>query len=316
MKRRTPVALTIAGSDSGAGAGIQADLKTFAALGVYGTCAITAVTAQNTLGVSAVHYVPARIVTAQIAAVLEDLDVSAIKIGMLGSAEIVGAVADRLTGLPSPQPSPASGRGGAPRASLAAAHATGDRVEPLLPLAGEGGRDSGRTRGRPFVIYDPVMTASSGDALSRKGFLAAVKVALLPLVDCLTPNLAEAAALLGAAEARDEETMAAQGRALLALGPRAVLVKGGHLDSVEAVDFLIDREDSRRFAGPRIASANRHGTGCTLSAAIAAHITLGASLESAVAEAKAFVARAIEAGRDVTLGHGSGPLMHMPIHKQ
>jgi hydroxymethylpyrimidine/phosphomethylpyrimidine kinase len=313
LKPRTPVALTIAGSDSGAGAGVQADLKTFAALGVYGTCAITALTAQNTLGVGAVHYVPPDAVIAQIDAVLADFDVAAIKIGMLGEPKIVEAVADRLRGLPSPQPSPAGGRGGAPRASLAAAKSSQAGRESLLPLAGEGGA---KRRMRAFVIYDPVMIASSGDALSKEGFLDAIKAKMLPLIDCLTPNLAEAAALLGAAEARDEETMVAQGRALLTLGPRAILMKGGHLASTEAVDLLITREGARRFAGPRIASANRHGTGCTLSAAIAAHIALGASLEGAVAEAKAFVARAIEAGRDVKLGRGSGPLMHMPIHGQ
>jgi hydroxymethylpyrimidine/phosphomethylpyrimidine kinase len=316
VSARLPIALTIAGSDSGAGAGIQADLKTFAALGVYGTCAITAVTAQNTLGVRDIHYVPPDSVVAQIDAVLGDFDVAAIKIGMLGAAEIVAAVTDRLGGLPSLQPSPASGRGGAPSRAptLASDHRGG--AETLLPLAGEGGRDSGRMRGRSLVVYDPVMTASSGDALSKEGFLDAVKRKLLPLVDCLTPNLGEAAALLGQAEARDEETMAAQGRALLALGPRAVLVKGGHLDSRDAVDWLVTREGTRRYAGPRIDSANTHGTGCTLSAAIAAYVALGATLEDAIGEAKAFVARAIEVGRDVKLGRRRGPLMQMPVRTE
>jgi hydroxymethylpyrimidine/phosphomethylpyrimidine kinase len=324
VTERTPVALTIAGSDSGAGAGVQADLKTFAALRVYGACAITAVTAQNTLGVNAVHYVPAKIVAAQIDAVLADFDVAAIKIGMLGETEIVEAIADRLTGLPLPQPSPASGRGGAPRISTTAAHISEAATKSLLPPAGEGGRAgrrrrpsfdgfSGWMRARPFVIFDPVMTASSGDALSKEGFLAAVKMALLPLIDCLTPNLAEAAGLLGESEARDERTMAAQGRALLALGPRAVLMKGGHLESTEAVDLLVTDTDTRRYARPRIASANTHGTGCTLSSAIAAYVVRGATLEEAVAEAKGFVARAIEAGREAKLGHGAGPLIQSPI---
>jgi hydroxymethylpyrimidine/phosphomethylpyrimidine kinase len=171
-------------------------------------------------------------------------------------------------------------------------------------------------RGRPLIIYDPVTSASSGDALSKEGFLGAVKTKLLPLVDCLTPNLSEAAALLGETRARDEETMAAHGRALLALGPRAVLVKGGHLDSREAVDWLVTREGARRYAGPRIDSTNTHGTGCTLSAAIAAHLALGATLEEAAREAKLFVARAIEAGRNVKLGGGRGPLMQTPIAEQ
>jgi hydroxymethylpyrimidine/phosphomethylpyrimidine kinase len=285
VSERSPVALTIAGSDSGAGAGVQADLRTFAALGVYGTSAIAAVTAQNTLGVSAVHYVPAQSVAAQIDAIFDDFNVAAIKIGMLGAAPIVAAVAARLGRLPSPERSSAGGDKGA---------------KPLT---------------RAFVVFDPVTTASSGDALSREGFLDAVKAKLLAFVDCLTPNLAEAAALLGETEARDEAAMTAQGRALLALGPRAVLMKGGHLPSPEAIDLLVTGEGVRRYAGPRIASANMHGAGCTLSAAIAAHIALGAALEDAVAQAKAFVAKAIEAGRDVKLGAGRGPLMQTPLGK-
>ena len=177
---RTPIALTIAGSDSGGGAGVQADLKTFAALGVYGASAITALTAQNTLGVRAIHAVPPEIVRAQIDAVLEDFRVAAIKIGMLASAEIVEAVAVAL--------------------------------RPLSPFSASG---------RAFVVYDPVLAASSGDALAGAGFVAAVRTKLLPLVDCLTPNLPEAAALLGAAEAASEAEMIAQGRALLAPRSRA-----------------------------------------------------------------------------------------------
>ena len=184
MTRRTPVALTIAGSDSGAGAGIQADLRTFAALGVYGASAITALTAQNTLGVRTVHAVPPDVVRAQIAAVLDDFRVAAIKIGMLASGEIAEAV-------------------------------------------------SGGLPGGAFVVYDPVLAASSGDPLAGAGFVPGVRTKLLPLVDCLTPNLPEAAALLGAAEAASEAEMIEQGHALLALGPRAVLMKGGHLDGAD-----------------------------------------------------------------------------------
>ena len=294
---RTPIALTIAGSDSGGGAGIQADLRTFAALGVYGAAAITALTAQNTLGVRAVHLAPPDLVAAQIEAVMDDFDVAAVKIGMLGSAAIASVVAETL-GFPSPQPSPASGRGG----------------ESLLPLAGEDGRAK-RGRMRAFVVYDPVMTASSGDELSGAGFVEAVKGKLLPLVDCLTPNLAEAAALLGETVARSEADMARQGRALMALGPRAVLMKGGHLPGDEAVDLLVTADAVRRFAAPRLASKNLHGTGCTLSSAIAAKVVLGAPLPEAVVAAKAFVREAIEAGRGVRLGAGPGPLVQMNLRR-
>ena len=270
---RARIALTIAGSDSGGGAGIQADLKTFAALGVYGASAITALTAQNTRGVSAIHLAPPAIVAAQIEAVLADFDVAAIKIGMLGSAEIVEAVAGSLVG-----GDPSSG---------ASRH--------LLPQAGEGERPLSRLRERAgvraFLIYDPVMVASSGDALAGAGFVEAMKARLLPLVDCLTPNLAEAAALLGAPLAQDEAEMARQGAALRKLGPRAVLMKGGHLAGAEAVDLLVTADAVHRFAAPRLASRNLHGTGCTLSSAIAAHIVLGATLPEAVAAAKDFVRR-------------------------
>jgi hydroxymethylpyrimidine/phosphomethylpyrimidine kinase len=290
---QTPIALTIAGSDSGAGAGVQADLKTFAALGVYGASVVTALTAQNTEGVRAIHLAPPEIVAAQIEAILEDFAVAAIKIGMLGSAEIVRVVAERL-GLPSPQP--LSRKSGAS----------------LLPLAGEGGRAK-RGRMRAFIVYDPVMTASSGGALSGAGFVEAVRSGLLPLVDCLTPNLAEAAALLGEKLARNEDDMTRQGRALIALGPRAVLMKGGHLDGGEAVDLLVTAAAVHRYAAPRIDSQNLHGTGCTLSSAIAANLVLGLELPQAVAAAKVFVSRAIEAGRGLTLGAGPGPLMQMRL---
>jgi hydroxymethylpyrimidine/phosphomethylpyrimidine kinase len=295
---RTPIALTIAGSDSGGGAGIQADLKTFAALGVHGASAVTALTAQNTRGVSAIHVAPAAIVRAQIDAVLDDFDVRAIKIGMLGSAEVVETVADGLRvswklAPPLTLPLPAGGerQGEGP----------GDR-----PLASSPAK-------RRFIVYDPVMVASSGDALAGAGFVAAVKARLLPLIDCLTPNLAEAAALLGGEVAASEEEMAAQARALLALGPSAVLMKGGHLAGAEAVDLLVTADSARRFAAPRLSSPNLHGTGCTLSSAIAAHIALGADLPEAVAAAKAFVGAAIERGRDVKLGEGAGPLIPIPI---
>jgi hydroxymethylpyrimidine/phosphomethylpyrimidine kinase len=307
MTARTPIALTIAGSDSGAGAGVQADLRTFAALGVYGASVVTALTAQNTRGVRAIHLAPPEMVAAQIGAVLEDFSVAAIKIGMLGSAEIVGVVAERLR-LPSPQPSPA--KPVERRASLDALFGRGG--EPLLPPAGEGGRAK-RGRMRAFVVYDPVMAASSGEALSGAGFVEAIRTKLLPLVDCLTPNLAEAAALLAEPRAPSEDDMARQGRTLLELGPRAVLMKGGHLQGGEAVDLLVTADSVHRFAAPRIASKNLHGTGCTLSSAIAAFIVLGMALPEAVAAARAFVREAIKAGRDVMLGSGPGPLIQTKL---
>jgi hydroxymethylpyrimidine/phosphomethylpyrimidine kinase len=252
-----PVALTVAGSDSGGGAGIQADLKTFAALGVFGTCAITAVTAQNTQGVRRVHALPPEVVAAQIAAVREDFDVAAVKIGMLAGAEIADAVFAALAGA--------------------------------------------------RIVCDPVMAASSGDALAGAGFVAAAR-RWFDRVELLTPNLAEAARFLDAPEAQSEAEMVAQGRALLALGPGAVLMKGGHLKG-KAVDLLVSADSVRRFAGPRIETRNLHGTGCVLSSAIAAHLALGRNLVDAVDRAKAFTRIAIENGRDLSLGKGPGPLM-------
>ncbi len=303
VNQRLPIALTIAGSDSGAGAGIQADLKTFAVFGVYAASVVTALTAQNTRGVRSLHAPPPGIVGAQIDAVLEDFAVAAIKIGMLGSAEIAGVVAERLSsplspsrdGRPSERP---LGRGG----------------ETLLPR-GEGGRAQ-RGRMRAFIVYDPVMIASSGDALSSAGFAEAITRELLPLVDCLTPNLAEASMLLGEPIARSEADMARQGRALLKLGPRAILMKGGHLEGDEAVDLLVTEDAVHRFAATRLAARNLHGTGCTLSSAIAANIVLGTPLPEAVAAAKAFVRQAIERGQDVTLGAGAGPLIQTGLRSK
>ena len=310
---RTPIALTIAGSDSGGGAGVQADLKTFAALGVYGASAITALTAQNTLGVGAIHICPPDIVAAQIEAVLADFDVAAIKIGMLGSAAVAEAVAGSL-GRPLPSPLAGEGLGVRGRRGGAVVETRASRRDPSSGQASPGHLppQGGKERA-PFLVYDPVMVASSGDALADAGLIEAVKARLLPLVDCLTPNLAEAAALVGAPLAQDEAEMARQGAALLKLGPRAVLMKGGHLASAEAVDLLVTADAVRRFAAPRLDSANLHGAGCTLSSAIAAHVVLGASLADAVAAAKDFVTAAIERGRDATLGAGPGPLLQSPL---
>jgi hydroxymethylpyrimidine/phosphomethylpyrimidine kinase len=316
---RLPIALTVAGSDSGGGAGIQADLKTFAALGVYGASVVTAITVQNTRGVRAIHYPPPEIVGAQIDAVLEDFDVAAIKIGMLGMAAIANVVAN---GLPSP-----SGRGDGGEGSCAErARATRLAPHPADHSPSKDGRPSGRPavghllpegeRKRACVVYDPVIASSTGHPLSGASFVEAVRAGLLPLVDCLTPNLAEAAALLGEPVARSEADMARQGEALLKLGPRAVLMKGGHLESEEAIDLLVTESDVRRFAGPRSLSKNLHGTGCTLSSALAANIVLGASLPEAVAAAKDFVRQAIECGRDVELGAGAGPLIQSQLRSK
>jgi hydroxymethylpyrimidine/phosphomethylpyrimidine kinase len=314
VTQRLPIALTIAGSDSGGGAGIQADLKTFAAFGVYAASVVTALTAQNTRGVEAIHYPPPGIVGAQIEAVLEDFAVMAIKIGMLGSAEIANAVAERLPSLHSPsrdgrppeRPLERGIGGEGVRAAGPGPHPA-DYVGHLLP-AGEGRQ--------AFIVYDPVMLASSGDALSGSGFVDAIRHALLPLVDCLTPNLAEAATLLREPIAKSEADMARQGAALLKLGPRAILMKGGHLDGDETVDLLVTENAVRRFAAPRLASQNLHGTGCTLSSAIAANIVLGAPLSEAVAAARAFVRQAIERGQDVTLGAGAGPLIQSELRSK
>jgi hydroxymethylpyrimidine/phosphomethylpyrimidine kinase len=305
VRQRLATVLTIAGSDSGGGAGIQADLKTFAALGVYGASAVTALTAQNTKGVWAIHYAPPAVVAAQIEAVLEDFAVTAIKIGMLGTAEIVGVVAGKL-----PPPLAGEGSGVRGRGKTNAGSATPLRwtrfARPPSPrIRGEGKR--------AFIVYDPVMTASSGHSLSRAGFVETVRASLLPLVDCLTPNLAEAAALLGEKVARSEADMARQAAALLKLGPRAALIKGGHLDGDEAVDLLATAEGVRRYAAPRRASPNLHGTGCTLSSAIAANVVHGMALTEAVAAAKTFVGEAIVRGRQATLGAGAGPLIQAKL---
>jgi hydroxymethylpyrimidine/phosphomethylpyrimidine kinase len=259
-----PVVLTIAGSDSGAGAGIQADLKTFAALGVYGVSVITAVTAQNTRGVAAIHQVPADIIAAQFDAVFSDFKIAAAKIGMLGDAAAIEAVA------------------------------------------------AGLARYRPrSIVLDPVLAASSGEKLLPAEALGALRK-LVCSAHVITPNLAEAAALLSAPIAHDETEMRAQAEKLLTLGAGAVLIKGGHLDGAESVDLLVEPDDYVRYAAPRIATQNTHGTGCTLSAAIAAGLAKGLALPDAVRGAKAYVSAAIAAADRLEVGGGRGPLHHFP----
>jgi hydroxymethylpyrimidine/phosphomethylpyrimidine kinase len=262
----TAIALTIAGSDSGGGAGIQADLKTFSALGVYGASAIAALTAQNTKGVNAVFEVPPSFVRAQIDAVFADLAIGAVKIGMLGNAAVVETVAERLS----------------------------------------------HHRGTP-VVLDPVMVATSGDRLLKPDAVEAMRTKLMPLAAVVTPNLPEAAALLDAPEATSEDEMVRQAERLLALGARAVLIKGGHGKAAESADLFVTPTATVRFAAARIATKNTHGTGCTLAAAIAAGLAKGQDLAAAVRAAKDYVTAAIAAADRLAVGHGHGPVHH--FHK-
>jgi hydroxymethylpyrimidine/phosphomethylpyrimidine kinase len=258
----TFTALSIAGSDPSGGAGIQADLKTFSARGVYGMAALTALTAQNTTGVSGVHLVPAAFVAQQIHDVFADLPVGAVKVGMIAVAEIAEAVAAVLEGCDSP------------------------------------------------IVLDPVMIAKGGHPLLAQSAVVALRRRLLPLADVLTPNLPEAAALLEQPVAQDRATMAAQGRALLALGPKAVLMKGGHLEADDSPDALITREGVTWYAATRTATQNTHGTGCTLSAALAAELAKGRPLKEAVDIAKFYLGGAIAAADSLNLGAGHGPTHH------
>ncbi len=255
-------ALTIAGSDSSGGAGIQADLKTFSALGVYGASVLTAVTAQNTRAVAAVAMIAPAMIRAQMAAVFDDLAIGAIKIGMLGDPATISAVAEGLADCPAP------------------------------------------------IVLDPVMVAKSGDALLSAEAVKTLRDRMLPRAHVLTPNLPEAARLLDTEEATDEATMLAQGRALLSLGPRAVLMKGGHGKGETCVDLLISKTDTLRLSAPRQQTANTHGTGCTLSAAIAAGLARGQPLPQAVEAAHSYLQRAIAAADALNIGHGHGPVHH------
>jgi len=252
--------LTIAGSDSGGGAGIQADLKTFAALGVYGTSALTAVTAQNTVGVRAVEEAPPALVAAQIDAVLEDIGADAAKTGMLSSAAIVAVTVGRI-----------------------------------------------RAHGIARLVVDPVMVAKSGDRLLREDAVRALRTDLLPLALVVTPNLPEAETLAGVTigSRADLEDAA---RRIAALGPRYVLIKGGHAPG-DPIDILYDGRAFREYPGARIATTSTHGTGCTLSAAIVAYLARGLAVEDAVGRAKEYVVAAMCAASP--LGRGHGPLHHL-----
>jgi hydroxymethylpyrimidine/phosphomethylpyrimidine kinase len=255
-----PTALTVAGSDSGGGAGIQADLKTFAAFGVYGTSAITAVTAQNTLGVTAASALSADLVTAQIEAVAGDIRLDATKIGMLATAAIVEAVAAAIKELDLPR-----------------------------------------------VVVDPVMLAKSGDRLLDDAGVEMLKIELLPLALVATPNLPEAAALCGRSIASLDDARDAA-RRIHGMGPRAVVVKGGHREGERVVDLFFDGERMLEFETARIHTRNTHGTGCTFASAMAACLALGRGLEDAVRDAQEYVAGALRHG--LAIGRGIGPLDH------
>ena len=255
--------LSIAGSDPSGGAGIQADLKTFSARGTYGMAVLTALTAQNTTGVSAVHPVPPDFVAEQIRMVFADVRVDAVKIGMIANAGIAEAVADALE-----------------------SH-----------------------RGIPIVL-DPVMIAKGGAALLDMAAIGSLTGRLLPIATLLTPNLPEAAALLGLDEAATREEMQEQARKLLALGPGMVLVKGGHLGGADSPDVLANGNHLTWFEAPRVPTKNTHGTGCTLSSALAAELAKGKSTEAAVSIAKQYLADAVAASDMLSVGSGHGPVQH------
>jgi hydroxymethylpyrimidine/phosphomethylpyrimidine kinase len=263
MTQPIPNVLTIAGSDSGGGAGIQADLKAFSALGAYGASVITALTAQNTRGVTAIHTPDPAFITAQLDAVFDDIRIDAVKIGMLANAHVARAVADALR------------------------------------------------RYRPkHVVLDTVMISKSNHALLAPDAVAVVRDELLPLADLLTPNLPEAAALLGVSAATDEAGMIEQGEALRSLGARAVLTKGGHLTAADSPDWLVQDSGTLRLYAARVPVKNTHGTGCTLSSAIAALLPQRADLASAVTDAKIYLTGALQASDQLDVGKGVGPVHH------
>ncbi len=263
MTATTPIALTIAGSDSSGGAGVQADIKAMSANGVFAASVITAITAQSTTSVTAVHEVPADMVAAQMLAVMSDLDVGAIKLGMLFSEKIINAVATGLSAYAGP------------------------------------------------IVVDPVMIAKSGDTLLQDTAVDAMAHLILPLATLLTPNLPEAARLLGEAQARTVEEAVGQGMRLLHRGPRAVLMKGGHGLSDTCTDILIDAGGVVTIlSAPRVHTRNTHGTGCTYAAAIAAQLAKGLVLPSAVKTAHRYLQEAIKAADRLKIGAGHGPVHH------
>jgi hydroxymethylpyrimidine/phosphomethylpyrimidine kinase len=256
--------LTIAGSDSGGGAGIQADLKTFSALGCYGMSVITALTAQNTVAVTGIFPIPPDFIARQMDAVITDIGVDAVKIGMLHSPEVIETVADNL-----------------------------------------------RQHQVKTIVVDPVMVAKSGDKLLRDDAVQALKETLIPMATLITPNLPEAGVLLGC-DIPGQEEMPLACRELAELGCKNVFLKGGHLTGARCVDYLFETASSKLTAldGPRVQTSNSHGTGCTISSAITSYLARGLDVESAVREAKAYIVQALEAGAQVKIGNGHGPVHH------
>ena len=265
---RPPVALSIAGSDPSGGAGVQADLKTFSALGAFGTCVLTALTAQSTRGVTGVHEVPLDIVRSQIETLVEDVRIDAVKIGMLSSGALVKTVHEALS------------------------------AGPLASVP---------------VVLDPVMVSTSGSRLLADDAVAAVRE-LLPRADVLTPNVPEAAVLLDEEPATSTRGMAAQAERLLGVGARRVLLKGGHLDGPESVDVWVDEEGAVEVRGPRVATTDTHGTGCTLSSALTALRPRHHAWLPAVREAKDWLTEALRHGGALDIGSGPGPVHH--FHEQ
>lgn len=268
MKKQEPKTyrrvLTIAGSDSGGGAGIQADLKTFSAIGCYGMSVITALTAQNTIGVTSIHAVPGMFVQQQMEAVFSDIGTDAVKIGMLFSVELIEIVAAQL-----------------------------------------------KKHGVCNIVLDPVMVAQSGDKLLQDDAVEAIKTHLIPIADVVTPNVPEAAVLLNR-KIRNNADLICAARDLAQIGGKSILIKGGHLESLQSTDWLYLAGEDRvvGLEGDFIRTRNNHGTGCTLSSAIAAHLARGLNIEAAVREAKTYIGEAIRAGAGYKLGAGHGPVHH------
>jgi len=260
----TPIVLTIAGSDSGGGAGIQADIKAISATGSYACSVITAITSQNTQGVSAIHPIPLEHIESQLDAVFNDLNVVAVKVGMLADAEIIKVVAAKIR-----------------------------QYQPK------------------HLVVDPVMVATSGDLLLEQSAISTLKQELLPLADLITPNLPEGAALIGGEVPQDEEQMGAMIESLRALGAKAVLLKGGHLEKDQnSNDLLIEQESSELLSAKRVATKNTHGTGCTLSSAIASYLAQGNRLHKAVYLGKQYISQAIAHADQLDVGKGHGPVHH------
>ncbi len=260
----TPIVLTIAGSDSGGGAGIQADIKAMSATGSYACSVITAITSQNTRGVTAIHPIPLAHIESQLDAVFTDLNVVAVKVGMLADAEIIKVVAAKIR-----------------------------QYQPK------------------HLVVDPVMVATSGDLLLEQSAISTLKQELLPLADLITPNLPEGAALIGGEVPQDEEQMGAMIESLRTLGAKAVLLKGGHLEKDQnSNDLLIEQESSELLSAKRVATKNTHGTGCTLSSAIASYLAQGNRLHKAVYLGKQYISQAIAHADQLDVGQGHGPVNH------